>query len=174
MRGMWTVKTALMRTLLGIAPMAIHVALWQRTCLHCVLVLRFCEAGFKGDGLTNLVEEVSRQHRIEAVGWGMAAFRQIHWDNWEQKADRKDSETLQLGQRSTRKMGAKKVVLKRLSPLKRNQVLCPETIRRHPGGMSRIRQITPTANSGMYKQNLSGRVLGDRVPPQGGLQSCLP
>jgi hypothetical protein len=71
--GMWIVKATLrrfqveMRILLGIRLQAIHVTFWHRICLHFVLDLRLSEAGFKSNGLINLVEEISRQHGIQAV-----------------------------------------------------------------------------------------------------------
>lgn len=50
-----------MRAQLGNGLEAIHVTF----CLHFVHVLRLDKAKFKGDGLVNMVEEISRQQSIQ-------------------------------------------------------------------------------------------------------------
>jgi hypothetical protein len=54
----------------------------------------------KGDGLINLVEEISRQHSIQVVVWLLlAAVKQNYSKNWELKAEQKNLENVQSGQK---------------------------------------------------------------------------
>jgi hypothetical protein len=62
---MGTVKTRFMVFKMDMRILkTICIILWQRTCLHFVYSLILLGAEFNGDGLINLVEEISRQHSI--------------------------------------------------------------------------------------------------------------
>jgi hypothetical protein len=60
----------------------------------------------------NLVEETSRQPRVQAAAWGyLAAFSQVYYENWEQKAEQGDWKNLKFTRRRTEcKVGAKENV----------------------------------------------------------------
>lgn len=80
-----------------------------------------CKAKFKGDGLINLVEEISRQHSTQVVAWILLAFSQVYCETGEQKAEWKDMKNL------TRK-GVK-------SQPRRVQLLEISTIKNEPAGL---------------------------------------
>jgi hypothetical protein len=68
------------RTLLRIGLEAIYVTYWQRTLsTFCLCLETLWEAEFKGDRLTSLVKEMSRQPSIQAVAWVLLAiFSQVY------------------------------------------------------------------------------------------------
>jgi hypothetical protein len=69
-----------------------------------------CGAEFKGDGLTNLTEEILREPSTQTVAMVIAGcFSQVYSENWEQRAEQKDMKNLPFDQKgSVFKIWAKK------------------------------------------------------------------
>jgi hypothetical protein len=92
----WRVETShkiseVNKNSLGIGLVAIYVMFWQVTSLDFSYVLRNLQkVECKGDGLINLVIEISRQPHIQTIAWvSLATFTQVYNKNQEKKQKRK-------------------------------------------------------------------------------------